>query len=194
MLEHFGNVKRKIQLSLKFSFRFNFGFGQVAKTPHEDYHLRSGGGTHMAEDWASRTADELENQKKAEQQKEERATQKRRIMEEQGPLIWKRVFAGIQGQVAEFNKREGDTLLIDREDQNSITIVSKVGARQRNVTARLGKDYTISFYGEVTSDHSAGRSASFAMYVGDDNGIILREDWTDKSIDDVVASILDALI
>ena len=148
----------------------------------------------MAEDWASRTADQLDSQKKAEQQKEERATQRRQILEEQGPLIWKKVLAGIRGQVGEFNKREGDKLLIEVDDGKSITIVSKVSERHRNVTASLGKDYAINYYGQIISDPAASRAGSFAMRVADDNQIMLRENGVEKAVDDVVAAILDALI
>jgi hypothetical protein len=148
----------------------------------------------MAEDWASRAADETDRKRDADQQREKRASQIRDIMEQQGPLAWKQVVSGIHAQIGEFNKREGDKLAVEREDENSITVISALSTRQRNVTASLGKDYRVNFYGQVVSNPADSRAGSIAMYVTDENKISFKQDWKEKSTDDVVASILNALI
>jgi hypothetical protein len=148
------------------------------------------------EDWSSRAAEKLDRERQTDQQKEERAAQKRRVKEEQGPGLWVRVRQGLQAQIKNLNGREGREVLVAPETSpNKLTIFARLDSGQREMTATFGNDFSIEYQAKATAEQFTDNMGKFTMYVTGDSGLILRNTGgTERSVDNTVEQMLDALM
>lgn len=100
----------------------------------------------MTDDWASKAVGRFKQEQGVEQQKEERAAQKCRILEEQGSSVWTHVRQLLQAEIADFNQKVGKEVLIAPVTNNQkLVIFAKTDSGQRELQVIFdSQSYSIS--------------------------------------------------
>jgi hypothetical protein len=138
----------------------------------------------------------LDTDREAERQ-EERATQKRQILEGRGPGLWTEVRSGLQQKAKDLNDNGGKELLVAPATKlERLTIFSKFGDGQRETTVEFeSESFAIYYYSKRVSDRIPDISENLRMAVTDDNSVVLlTSHGRPQSADDVVDRILNSLM
>ncbi|HEY4899560.1 MAG TPA: hypothetical protein VIH91_01950 [Terriglobales bacterium] len=140
----------------------------------------------------------LDHDREADQQEEEdRATQKRQILEGRGPGLWTEVRLGLQQKAKDLNDNGSKELLVAPATKlERLTIFAKFGDGQRETTAEFDSEsYAIYYYSQRASDRIPDISENLRMAVNDDNSVVLlTSHGRPESADDVVDRILNSLM